>query len=469
MPSSRRLSRALLVVFILGAVPSELRAEPFAREDWVLSVEPTHLDYFGINHWGVTNFDLAFRGVQRGKRQLESSYVDNWRFGTETGGLRGIGMRTASSMLDFALFVGPQNFDHVLAHDSRARELSRDYPGSHRFVSKRFSQVLPVYFGGKELDSQTENNTNGRGGADLGMLTNSTIWEMHNQFAYFAGKKILVEGEANSAQLTGVIFHRLLMLQTDWREPGQACVASHMGAGGTTPAQCLGDTGSAGDYSNYLLDLNSGRYGVANVEDYRLKIADLKRANRLQFLDPVFLVAAYRYGADYIGHAQNRSRIPMIPIPGTELGYLPGLRIDLSPFGIEYIQDNYFRYKKTLVNLFWTRGDNRYERRLGAGVDVDGIPLGGGVTGGVFGQLYKQPMVNRISDTSSLSAAEVGILHNVYNYGASLRVPVRSFGDKGDPKEFILTLKAGRKNTGWVPGEYIRGSTYVETGIGFHL
>ena len=48
-------------------------------------------------------------------------------------------------------------------------------------------------------------------------------------------------------------------------------------------------------------------------------------------------------------------------------------------------------------------------------------------------------------------------------------IPLRTFGDKDRPKQFILTLKGGRKNTGWIPGEYIKGSTYLETGLGLHL
>lgn len=457
----------LFLASLLCAAAVPVHADPFLREDWVVSAEPTHPDHFGINHWGVTNFDLAYRGVQRGKHALEEKYADNWRFHSETGGLRGIAMRSASTMLDFALFVGPQNFDHVLAHDARARELSRDFPGSHRYVSKRFNQILPRYFGGKELDAQTESVTNGNG-ADLSSLTNSTLWEMHNQFAYFAGKKIMAEERANSTQLANLVFHRLLMFQSEWKDVDQVCVSARIN-GGTTPFQCRGGNGGAEDWSNYLLDVNTGRYGVANAADYRIKLGDIKRANRLQYLDPVFLVSAYRYGADYVGHGLNQSRLPMIPLLASGVNYLPGLRIDLSPFGVEYIQDNYFRYKRTLLNLFWTRGDNKYEKRLGAGFDLDNVPLGKGVTAGVFGQLYKQPLMSRIIDRTPLSPAEFGVLHNVWHYGASLRVPLRTFGPLSNPKKVILTLKAGRKNTGWIPGEYIKGSTYVETGIGFHL
>lgn len=457
----------MLLALLACAGIRSARAEPFLREDWVISAEPTHPDYFGINHWGVTNFDLAYRGVQRGKHHLEDKYTDNWRFRTETGGVRGVVMRTASTMLDFALYVGPQNFDHVLGHDSRSREIARDYPGSHRYVSKRFNQILPVYFGGKELDSQSEKISNSNG-ADMSTLINSTLWEMRNQFVYYYGKRIMVSEQANSTQLENLFFSRLFMLQTSWMAVDQVCATARL-AGGASPMQCRGDTGSAGDYSNFLLDLNTGRYGVANTGDYKLKITDLQRANQLQFLDPVFLVTAYRYGADYIGHAHNQSRIPMIPLPGTGVHYLPGLRVDLSPFGIEYIQDNYFRYKRTLLNLFWTRGDNKFEKRLGAGLDLDNVPLWRGVTAGVFGQLYKQPLISRLTNPAPLTASEFGVLHNVWHYGASLRIPLRNFGDPANPKQFILTLKAGRKNTGWIPGEYIKGSTYVETGIGFHL
>ena len=96
------------------------------------------------------------------------------------------------------------------------------------------------------------------------------------------------------------------------------------------------------------------------------------------------------------------------------------------------------------------------------------IPLGGTVTAGVFGEMRRQPAVNRILDTTPVSAAEYGRLRNVYNAGASLRLPLWAYGENRS-REFLLTLKAGRKNTGWLPGEYIKGSFYMETGIGLHL
>lgn len=454
----------VLVLALLFALPAA--AEPFVREDWVYGVEVTAPDRFGINHWGLQSFPLPFRVAQRGKHALESRYTDNWRFATHP--VLGGGVRIISTMVDFGLLSGLQNFDHVLGHDSRGRELSRDYPGTYRYVGRRFNQILPAFLGGKELDSQTDKITNFPVGADLNTLENSTIWEMRNQFVYDLERTAMSADAVNRAQVSNLLFHRLSMIQAQWEEPNPVCVAAY--GQQNQPRVCQGGDGSAHDYSNYVMDLNTGRYGVASQNNYKIKISDVRRANVLQLADPVFLVALYRYGADYIGAGRNTTSLPMIPVGASGVSYLPGLRIDLSPFGIEYIQDNFFRYRGTLTNLFWTRGDNRYERRLGAGFDVDGIPLLRGATAGVFGELYKQPFVNRLDRAGALTAGELGVLHNVWNLGASLRVPLFEFGaNKDNPKQVLLTVKAGHKNDGWIPGEYIHGSTYVETGLGLRL
>jgi hypothetical protein len=451
----------LLALFLTGVAA----AEPFVREDWVYGVEASAPDKFGVNHWGLQSFPLPLRAVQRGKHSAENAYFDNFRFQSHPA--VGGGLRFFSTMVDFGLFSGLQNFDHVLGHDARARELSRDYPGTYRFVSRRFTQTLPVFLGGRELDD-SEKATFFPIGADAKTLDNSSLSEMRNQFVYDLERTALTQDEVNRAEISNLIFHRLSTLQLSWEEPIPACVAAY--GQQNQPFQCRGGSGEARDYSNYLTDLNTGRYGVATRDNYRVTTADLQRANRLQFVDPIFLVALWRYGSDYVVDGKNTTRLPMIPLGTTGVSYLPGLRIDLSPFGIEYIQDNFIRYGGSLTNLFWTRGDDKYERRLGAGFDVTGVPLFAGATGGAFGELYKQPLLSRVDRAGPLTAAEFGVLHNAWNAGLTLRAPLFSFGsDSKDPMRVIMTLTVGRKNTGWIPGEYIKGSTYAETGLGLRL
>ena len=462
------MSKYAILAFLILRTNSAAASEPFLREDWIYVDDAAAPDKFGINHWGLESFSLGYRAVQRGKHALESRYVSNFRSeGSHAARIGGGALRGLSTMVDFALFSGLQNFDHVLAHDSRGREFSRDYPSTVHFVARRFTATLPVFLGGKELRDD-EKNVNFNAGADVKTMENSTIWEMRNQFVYDLERKALAQDNVNSTNLANIIFHRLSMHQDEWEEPNPICAAAYGQSNQPRVCQQAG-TGSARDFSNYIMDLNSGRYGAVSVDTYKVKIADLRRANNLQFVDPVFLVALYRYGADYIGAGQNISRLPMIPLGPTGVAYLPGFRVDLSPFGIEYIQDNFLRYKGTLANLFWTRGDNKYERRLGAGVDVSGLPLYGGVTFGFLAELYKQPAMH-LESRGPLTASEIGQLHNVWNGALSLRVPVLSFGpEKTNPRQILLTLKIGRKNTGWMPGEYIRGATYADVGLGVRL
>lgn len=460
-------SACLLLLPLAPALGAGPAAKPFLPEDWTYSVEPTHMDYWGLNRWGVTSFMLPYRITQRLKRRWEHARKDNWTYGSETGGRRGILMRTASSLSEVILFIAPQNQDHVLGHDTRTREMHRDY-GTPRFVTRRLSQILPVYLGGGELLDGGD-VTYSRAGADFSTLINSTLWEAHNQQTYFEGKKILASDSVNAAQMENLILYRLIRLQTDWKNVDQDCVPYHDGTTpGPAPSKCMTKEGSAEDYTNYLMDLNTGRYGVANAVNYKLKIRDLQRANQFQLLDPMFALALYRYGADYIGHAKNQTYLPMFRVPGTDLRYLPGLRVYLSPFGIEYYQDNYFRFRNTLVNVFWSRGDNEYQRRGGAGLDIDNVPVAGGITAGAYWEMRRQPPVDRILNTAPVARSEYGSLQNVYNYGASLRVPLWSYGKDKD-RDILMTLKAGRKNTGWIPGEYIKGSFYMETGFGVRL
>src|SRR6185369_1135330 len=103
-------------------------------------------------------------------------------------------------------------------------------------------------------------------------------------------------------------------------------------------------------------------------------------ANLYQMLDPVGLAALYAYSRDWFVRGRNTTSLPMIPLGRTGAAYLPGLRVDLSPFGIEYFQDNYLRRGGVVFDAYWTTGDNRYEKRLGAGFDVSGLPLAFGAT-----------------------------------------------------------------------------------------
>ena len=158
----------------------------------------------------------------------------------------------------------------------------------------------------------------------------------------------------------------------------------------------------------------------------------------------------------------------MIPLT-KNLGYLPSLRVYISPFGIDYFIDNFFRYRGMLFNVYAQKGDDIYESRSGFGIDVTNIRLWRGTVLGIYGDFNIQPLLSRIVNQSPLNPQEIGQTHWVYNYGGPLKVPLFFFGNKEDCANLFFYTRGGHKNDGWTPGAYLKGSAYIQVGLGLYL
>ncbi len=451
----------LLLTTVLNAETPQ-GADAFLQEDWIATIEPTHQNQWGVR-WYYTNMMLPYRAIQRAKHAAETRYAGNWRFGGETGGAGGIALRFfAGTFTDFGLFMGGQNLHHAAGHDAAAREFDLAH-GNGRSVPRRFKQALPNFVGGRTL-STTERQPNGRG-ADANARAMTLPMEAELTFAYEQGTEVLAGESANSIAVERLLFYRARFLM-DLSEIGtldQAFIDSQQPG---ALANVYGP-GFSTDFTWYLHYVNRSRYGVRRVDDYRLKMGDIKTAFFLQAADPLMWAALYGYGRDYLGGGRNTAKLPMLAIGETD--YLPSLRVFFSPFGVEYFQDNYVRRRGTLANVYWATGDNRYEKRYGAGIDVRGLKLPRGVTLGAYAQLHRQPLLSRITDPTPLASGEKGRGHLAYNLGGTLQVPVWSFGSGADPRRLFLHARAGVKNLSWFPGEYLSAGAYVQTGLGLRF
>ena len=86
-----------------------------------------------------------------------------------------------------------------------------------------------------------------------------------------------------------------------------------------------------GDVKHYV-DLLNNTY-----KHDHLSIKSLKRQSWINLLDPFTYLSIYSWG-DFI-ISGNQRPVPMIPIG--KYGYLPGMRLGLTPFGPEYYLENY--------------------------------------------------------------------------------------------------------------------------------
>ncbi len=438
----------------------------FLPEDWIFSYETTNPNLWGVS-WGLNNYMVPFRTLQRGKQYLESRYTNNWRFSSDHVRPGGVLMRLlVGTGLEFGAFMGSQNLHHQMGHDAAARELSRLWGLGP--VPTRYGQVLPKYFpDGGEL-KQEERNTGG--GADANTQYMVQPMQAELQFAYAEGKNILERDESNRDQVENFLIYRLRHM-SDWfdeKGPMDQGFSDFLVTANPTQAQrqMYSSKPFSTDYTDYINTLNRIRYGVTSVGDYKVTMNDLGRSHAFQMLDPLFLVSAWHYGQDYVVRGNNQVKIPMLRLT-EQLSYFPSFRIHFSPFGIDYFQDNYLRFHGALTNLYWTMGDNSYEKRYGGGVDIENITWRR-VRLGLFGMIERQPLLSRITDRSTLPAGEIGQGHLACNGGGSIKFLLRRF--QGDDQEGLFSYaRAGAKNTSWFPGEYMTGGIYLQVGIGLRL
>lgn len=458
------MTRGFLLAAALAAA-APVSAGEFLREDWVFTQEPTHPNYWGV-HWAVTNYLLPYRVLQRAKHEAETRWADNWRFGdsvgSAAGGAAGVALRVVVGAVgDFGLLMGPQNIHHATGHDAAAREFAHEYGLGE--VPLRYSQVLPVYLGGRTLHFSERRTP---GGADTQSRYLAQSMESENVFAYEQGKLLLASEGANSVQTQNFVFYRLRFLMDGVTEVGDLDQA-YLDGGRRSSGRSRFST----DFTNYLYDINISRYGETKIADFRLTMSDIRRAFALQLLDPVFAAAVWSYGRDYLWRGSNHTRLPLFRLPA-DISYLPGFRVQFSPFGIEYYQDNYFRRRGLKANLYWTLGDNAYESRSGGGLEIWGLRLPLDMELGAFVHLHRQPMLARIKGPflgNALSAAELGLSRLAFDAGGSLKTPVWSWGGGANPAQLFLYVRGGVKSQGWFPGSYLASGGYAQTGLGVRL
>ncbi len=464
---------ALVSFAAFAFMPATARSEnSFLSEDWTVTYEPTHPTYWGGN-WGEENFLLPYRALQRGKRWTELRWANNWRFESKRGGAGGIALRAFSFGIDFGMFSGLQNLHHALGHDAAARELSRSYGLGD--VPDRFNQVLPRIFGGSEL-AQSERNTFG-GGPDSQTQYMSQPMQEEMQFSFEAAKDILARPEINGTEALNFFFLRVRALQDGITETGtidqdfadyQLRPSTISQVRSQLAMRFMGRSRFSTDFTHYVHQLNGGRYGVRNVSDYKIGMDDIKMTYYYQLLDPVFWLAAWKVGKEVVYEGNVRTSIPMLRL-AKNVSYLPSFRTYFSPFGIEYTIDHLVRWRGMLFDIYATRGDNRYEKRIGFGLSMDHVEIWQGITIGAFFDWSHQPNLSRILNRSPLAAGEFGQRHQVFNFGGSIQVPVWFFGEAATGRNAFLYARGGQKNDGWLPGEYLRSGTYVQVGAGFRL
>ena len=214
----------------------------------------------------------------------------------------------------------------------------------------------------------------------------------------------------------------------------------------------LFDRDNAGnDVNRYLRQVNVS-YGFPNEALYALSLNDISNRALVNFANTFQLFALYTYLKTYLYDAEETFEYPMISI--NELEYLPAIRFGLTPFGSEFIFENFIKTDKEIAKLEFRIGDQILDQFWGGGIAVhksfsEQLQLGISVDG------WQQPAIE-LSEGFSTFWTESG-------FGGRVLGEI-SLHTKND---FPIGLYSqfGYKTTGFIEGEQLDKGLILRLGL----
>ena len=207
------------------------------------------------------------------------------------------------------------------------------------------------------------------------------------------------------------------------------------------------------DVLNWLRRLNTYE-GHIFQEDYRLTMNDLSRQSLVNLMNPFEYLALYSLFVSNLWHGEGGSTIPMLRIWG--LFYLPSFRLGLTPFGTEFIQENFIKTDRRLHILSFRIGEPTFHKFWGLGweclnlLQLDNFRLDTRIV------VWNQPDLF-LGEGDGLER------HSGWGGAAVLTGNLKKIGPLG----LGLLVEVGYKTTGFMEGESLRRGLIFRAGLCF--
>lgn len=198
------------------------------------------------------------------------------------------------------------------------------------------------------------------------------------------------------------------------------------------------------DVSDFLIALR-------DVAGSDLTARDLRRRAIVGLADPLLGVAAYGLVLSYLWRGDTDAPVPAFRVGG--LGYLPALRLQLAPFGIEWVVENTFARDGLATRVSARFGDAPGARSFGIGLHRDAIWTWRRARIDVDGHAWRQP---RILDDGRVERSAGGAAF------ATASVPL----DVKWLRWASVVVQGGYKTRGFVEGEPLGSGFVARGGVG---
>ena len=139
------------------------------------------------------------------------------------------------------------------------------------------------------------------------------------------------------------------------------------------------------DIRNYAHKINE-LYG----SDEALSVAKIQDQAIISYFDPYIYYSLYYLAVEYVIKGNLQWKYPMIPL-GKDIGYLPGLKLIMTPYGLEKQLISYVRYKNNSMRMYMNYGKTLNIQSYGLGFDINPININGYLSVGGKFYLWRQP------------------------------------------------------------------------------
>lgn len=214
------------------------------------------------------------------------------------------------------------------------------------------------------------------------------------------------------------------------------------------------------DVAYYLTARQAHRSGTSPADVWNTRYAvdaadpllsnnydDLQRAALWNLIDPAFWLTTYSYVVDHLGNRQERLRPPVLPL-GEGVGLTAGTRAFLGPDYVTSYLDLYLVTCGPLVQVYGRTLESSTDTSSGYGAAIHHLQLGPRIAVGAQADQWKAP--------DSVEKLDEGSGWNVMG-----EVDTLFAGRWG------VSVKAGVKSDGWLPGTPVESGVYGGAGVQF--
>ncbi len=213
------------------------------------------------------------------------------------------------------------------------------------------------------------------------------------------------------------------------------------------------DGTSDNDIRAYIRLINS-KAVYTNPGIIKMSVKDLKSKMMINVVNPFIFYSLYSIIKTYLWNGNKSNEIPTINFG--DVNYLPSLRAGLTPFGVEYHLDNYFRYKEmaSLINIRY--GDQTfYDFWGGIGLLVQNVYSPSKLSFDINVNIWNQPGFKFGNDQAEIKGEGIGGAFSIRGY---YNFPNNKF-------PISAMVEVGYKSAGFLEGYALDSSPIFALGI----